>query len=159
MSSEHQRLRAIAWLLMTVPGCAPLTVFCWNATVQNILSSSMQDKLLQPNELMLGKAPREAWEGVHTQMQGRAVDVFLWSLPAAAEKAVQGLLQGAMADALQRQQIQLVIDSTVEILSTAGTGAASNFSLGSEPGAHGRDDRMDSDSSQGSLSSATVISE
>ena len=100
MSPEHQLLCAIAWLLMTLPGCALLTVFCWNATVQNILTSSMQDRLLQPTELMLGKATREAWEVVHTQMQGRAVDVFLWSLPAAAEKAVQELLHGAMADAL-----------------------------------------------------------
>ena len=73
--------------------------------------------------------------------------------------AVQGLLQGAMANALQPQQIQLVIDSTVEILSTADTGAAPDFSLGSEPDAEGRDERMESDSSQGSLSSAIVISD
>ena len=92
-------------------------------------------------------------------MQGRAVNVFLWSLPAAAEKAVPELLQGAMVDALQRQQIQLVVDSTVQILSTVDTGAASDFSLGSELGAEGKDEQMDSDPSQGSLSSAIVISE
>ena len=89
----------------------------------------------------------------------RAVDVFLWSVPAATEKAVQGLLQGAMADALQRQQIQRVNDSTVEILSTAAMGTASVFGLGSQPGAEGSNERIDSDSSQGSLSSAIVISE
>ena len=49
MSSEHQLLRAITWLLMTMPGCAPLTVFCSNAAVPIILISSMQDKPLQPN--------------------------------------------------------------------------------------------------------------
>ena len=119
----------------------------------------MQDELLRPNELMLGKAPQEAWEGVHAQRQGRAVDVSLWPLPTAAEKAVQELLQGAMAEALQRLHIQMVVDSTVEILSTADTGAASDFSLGSEPGAEGKDERMDSHSSQGSLSSTIVISE
>ena len=64
MSPEHQLLRAITWLLMTIPGCAPLTVFCWNATVQNILTSSMQDRLLRPNDLMLSKASREALGGV-----------------------------------------------------------------------------------------------
>ena len=88
-SSERQLLRAITWPLMTVPGCAPLNVLCWNAIVQNILTSFMQESLLQPNELMLSKAPREAWGEVHAQMQGRAVDVFLWSLPAMAEKAVR----------------------------------------------------------------------
>ena len=60
MSRELQLLRAMTWLLMTAPSCALLTVFCWNATVQNILTSSMQDRLLQPNELMLSKALREA---------------------------------------------------------------------------------------------------
>ena len=147
MSSEHQLLRAITWLLMTVPGCAPLTVFCWNAIVQNILTSSMQDRLLQPNELMVSKAPREAWGGVHAQMQGRAVDVFLWSLPLTAEKVVQDMLRGAMADALQRQQVQMVMDSAVEIPSTADTAAPSDFSLGSEPVAMGSDARMGSESS------------
>ena len=93
MSPEDQLLRAITWLLMTVPGCAPLTVFCWNATVQNILTSSVQDRLLRPNELMLSKAPREAWGGgLHAQMTGRAVDVFLWSLPETAERSVRDLL-------------------------------------------------------------------
>ena len=97
---------------------------------------------------------------MHTQMQGGAVDAFPWSLPAAAEKAVQELFQGAMVDALQRQRIQMVLDSTVEILSTADTGAASNFSLASEPAAERSDDeRMDSDSSQVSLSSPIIISE
>ena len=92
-------------------------------------------------------------------MQGRAGDVFVWSLPATAEKAVQDMLQGAMADALQRHQVQIVMDSTAENLSTADTGAASDFSLGSEPGAMGSYARMDSDSSQGSLSSAIIISD
>ena len=40
--------------------------------------------------------------GWHAQMQGKAIDVFLWSLPATGEKSVQDMLQGAMADALQR---------------------------------------------------------
>ena len=79
-------------------------------------------------------------------MQGKAVDVFVWQLPATAEKAVQDMLWGAMADALQRQQVHLVMDSTVEILSTADTGAASDFSLGSERAAMGSDARMDTDS-------------
>ena len=60
MSPEHQLLRAITWLLMTVLGCAPLPVFCWNATVHNIVTSSMQARLLRPNELTLSKALREA---------------------------------------------------------------------------------------------------
>ena len=100
MSPEHQLLRAITWLLMTVAGCAPLTVFCCNATVQNTLTSSMQDRLLRPNDFMLSNAPREAWGGVYAQMTGRAVDVFLWSLPGTAERSVQEMLQGAMVDAL-----------------------------------------------------------
>ena len=56
--------------------------------------------------------------------------MFLWSLPLTAQKVVQDMLRGAMADALQRRQVQMVMDSTVEILSTADTGAASDFSLG-----------------------------
>ena len=50
------------------------------------------------------------------------------------------------------------MDSTVEVLSTAHTGAAPDFSLGSDPFAMGSDARMDSESSQGSLSSSIVIS-
>ena len=92
-------------------------------------------------------------------MTVRAVDVFLWSLPGSAERSVQEMLQGAMADAVQRQQVQMVMDSTVEILSTADTGAASDFSFGSDPFAAGSDARMDSGSSQGSWSSAVIISE
>ena len=64
-----------------------------------------------------------------------------------------------MADALQRQQVQMVMDSTAEIRSKADTGAASDFSLGSDPFAVGSDARMDSGSSQGSSSSAIIISE
>ena len=55
-------------------------------------------------------------------MQGRAVDVFPWSLLATVEKAMQDMLRGAMADTLQLQQVQMVMDSTVEILLTASTG-------------------------------------
>ena len=72
---------------------------------------------------------------------------------------MQEMLHGAMADALQRQQVHMVMESTIEILSTADTGAASDFSLGSDPFAVGTDARMDSGSSQGSSSSATIISE
>ena len=92
-------------------------------------------------------------------MTGRAVDVFLWSLPMTAEWSMQDMSQGAMADALQRQQAQMAIDSAVEILSTADTGAASDFSLGSDPFAVGSDARMDSGSSQDSSSSAIIISD
>ena len=53
----------------------------------------------------------------------------------------------------------MVMDSTAEILSTADTGAASDFSLGSEPVAMGSDTRMDNDSSQGTLPSPMVISD
>ena len=51
------------------------------------------------------------------------------------------------------------MDSTVEVLSTADPGAASDFSLGSDPFAMGGDARIDSESSQGSLSSSIVISD
>ena len=104
---------------MTVLGCAPLFVFCWNETVQKILTSSMQARLLRTNELMLSKAPREAWGWVHAQMTGRAVNVFLWSLPGTAERSVQDMLHGAMANALQ---VQMAMDSALEILSSADTG-------------------------------------
>ena len=74
------------------------------------------------------KAPQEAWgEGVHSQVIMRAVDVFPWSLPVTAERSVQDMLQGAMADALQRQQVQMGMDSAVKILSTADTAAASDL--------------------------------
>ena len=97
--------------------------------------------------------------GVHAQMKDRAVDVFLWSLPVTAEKTVQDMLQGAMADALQRQQVQMVMDLTVEILSTADTGEPWIFFWGSDPFAVKSDARMRSGSSQGSLSSTIIISD
>ena len=69
------------------------------------------------------------------------------------------MLQGAMADALQRQQVQMAMDSAAEILSTADTGAASDFSLGSDPFVVGCAARMDSGSSEGSSLFAIIISE
>ena len=62
-------------------------------------------------------------------MTGRAVNVSLLSLPGTAERSVQEMLQGAMADALQRQQVRMVMRLTVEILSTAERGAALDFSF------------------------------
>ena len=53
----------------------------------------------------------------------------------------------------------MVLDSTFGILSTVDTGAASDFSLGSDPFAVGSEARMDSESSQGLLSSAIVPSD
>ena len=88
---EHER-KENGWYIhtyvhtyMTVPRCARLTIFCWNANVQNI-TSSMQAELLQPNGLMLSRAPQEVWGDMHTHMQG------LWALPAAGEGAAQTLL-------------------------------------------------------------------
>ena len=96
---------------------------------------------------------------MHAQMTGRTVDVFLWPVLGTTERSVQDMLQGAMADALQRQQVQMAMDSAVEIFSTADTGSASDFSLGLDPFAVGCDARMDSGSSQDSSSCAIIISE
>ena len=61
----------------------------------------------------------------------------------------------------------MVINSSVEILSTEDTSVASDFAVGSELGvataseaeASGREEQMENDSSQGSLLSAIIISE